>query len=107
MAADSVLVNAAFELGKSKIPGDYSDIFNKQYEGLIEFNNQRAKSMVDITEAAGGLVVQGVKTWQELVKRKEEAEALAAAKNKEFTDGWKEMSKDISAAVNEETAKIF
>ena len=107
MAADSVLVNAAFELGKSKIPGDYSDIFNKQYEGLIEFNNQRAKSMVDITEAAGGLVVQGVKTGQELVKRKEEAEALAAAKNKEFSDGWKGMSNDISAAMNKETADIF
>ena len=96
MAADATLVKAAFDLGKSKVPGDFSTIFNKQYEGLIEFNKQRAQGMVDVTKAAGGLAINlanaGVKIAQ---------------KNKEFNAEYKSMTDDYTSALNAETAGIY
>jgi len=53
MGADSVLVNAAYKLGQSNVPGDYSDIFNKQYEGLIAYNKARYKTIGDAFKGVG------------------------------------------------------
>jgi len=53
MGADSVLVNAAYKLGQSNVPGDYSDIFNKQYEGLIAYNKARYKTIGDAFKVVG------------------------------------------------------
>tara|TARA_R110001592_G_scaffold178398_2_gene419175 strand:+ start:494 stop:2482 length:1989 start_codon:yes stop_codon:yes gene_type:complete len=61
MAADQTLVNAAFALGRSNVPGDYSAIFNKQYEGLIASQNARYKMYGDIAKTAGDVGVQMAK----------------------------------------------
>ena len=50
MGADSVLVNAAYKLGASRVPGDTSEIFNKQYEGLVAYH-----------KASAGATAEGVK----------------------------------------------
>ena len=96
MAADSTLVKAAFDLGKSRVPGDFSAIFNKQYEGLIAFNNQRAQGMADITKAAGGLAIDLTKAGVEI-----------AQKNKEFNAEYKSMTDDYTSALNAESADIY
>ena len=51
MKADGVLVQAAGNLGRSRVPGDTSEIFNKQYEGLIAYNAAKQKT---IGQAIGG-----------------------------------------------------
>ena len=61
MAADQTLVSAAFALGRSNVPGDYSRIFNKQYEGLIASQNARYKMYGDITKTAGDIGTQMAK----------------------------------------------
>ena len=96
MAADATLVKAAFDLGKSRVPGDFSAIFNKQYEGLVEFNNQRAQGMADITKAAGGLAIDLTKAGVEI-----------AQKNKEFNAEYKSMTDDYVSALNTESADIY
>jgi len=96
MAADATLVKAAFDLGKSRVPGDFSAIFNKQYEGLIAFNNQRAQGMADITKAAGGLAIDLTKAGVEI-----------AQKNKEFNAEYKSMTDDYTSALNAESADIY
>ena len=53
MGADATLVQAAYKLGQSRVPGDYSDIFNKQYEGLIASNKARYKAIGDGFKALG------------------------------------------------------
>jgi hypothetical protein len=42
--ADSTLVQSSFMLGRSAVPGDWSNIFNKQYEGLIAAHKTRAQA---------------------------------------------------------------
>jgi hypothetical protein len=51
MGADSVLVNAALNLGMSRVPKDTAEIFNKQYEGLIAYNAAKANELVVATKA--------------------------------------------------------
>lgn len=51
MGADSVLVNAAHKLGMSRVPGDTSEIFNKQYEGLIAYHKASADATVEGVKA--------------------------------------------------------
>lgn len=55
MGADSVLVNAAMKLGMSRVPGDTSEIFNKQYEGLIAYH--KAKSEATVEAVKGGAII--------------------------------------------------
>ena len=69
MAADQTLVNAAFALGRSNVPGDYSAIFNKQYEGLIASQNARYKMYGDIAKTAGDVGLQIVKDNKEANER--------------------------------------
>ena len=69
MAADQTLVNAAFALGRSNVPGDYSAIFNKQYEGLIASQNARYKMYGDIAKTAGEVGLQIVKDNKEANER--------------------------------------
>ena len=45
--ADATLVAAGFRLGQSYVPGDYSKIFEKQYEGLIAANKAKVQAKVD------------------------------------------------------------
>ena len=45
--ADATLVAAAYRLGQSYVPGDYSKIFEKQYEGLIAANQAKAQAQID------------------------------------------------------------
>jgi hypothetical protein len=51
MGADSVLVNAALNLGMSRVPKDTAEIFNKQYEGIIAYNAAKANELVVATQA--------------------------------------------------------
>ena len=53
MKADATLVNAAFALGRSYVPADYSAIFEKQYEGIIAANAAKYKMYGDIATSAG------------------------------------------------------
>ena len=51
MKADPTLVSAAFRLGQSYVPADYSTIFNKQYEGIIAAYNAKYKAKGDVFQA--------------------------------------------------------
>lgn len=51
MGADSVLVNAALNLGMSRVPKDTAEIFNRQYEGIIAYNTAKANELVVATKA--------------------------------------------------------
>ena len=72
MKADGVLVQAAGNLGRSRIPGDTSEIFNKQYEGLIAYNQAKWGT---IGKAIGGAanIAMGVEKLME----KQEVEPLS------------------------------
>ena len=56
MKADATLVNAAFALGRSYVPADYSSIFEKQYEGIIAANAAKYKMYGDIAMSAGNVI---------------------------------------------------
>ena len=56
MKADATLVNAAFALGQSYVPADYSSIFEKQYEGIIAANAAKYKMYGDIAKSAAGAI---------------------------------------------------
>ena len=63
--ADATLVAAGFRLGQSYVPGDYSSIFEKQYQGLIAANKAKAQAKIDvlksIDEKVGGLGLMNMK----------------------------------------------
>ena len=58
--ADATLVAAAYRLGQSNVPGDFSKIFEKQYEGLIAANKAKAsmqgEMLETVTDAFGNIV---------------------------------------------------
>ena len=58
--ADATLVAAAYRLGRSNVPGDFSKIFEKQYEGLIAANKAKAsmqgEMLETVTDAFGNIV---------------------------------------------------
>tara|TARA_R110002020_G_scaffold136667_1_gene305076 strand:- start:183 stop:2069 length:1887 start_codon:yes stop_codon:yes gene_type:complete len=49
--ADATLVAAGFRLGQSYVPGDYSSIFEKQYQGLIAANKAKAQAKIDVLKS--------------------------------------------------------
>ena len=101
MAADSTLVQAAFNLGKSRIPGDFSDIFNKQYEGLIEYQKQRYKGIGDTFQT---LAKEGGKfTTAVLAQKKESIEA----DNLLFENTYEETATNVSTAKLSEAGKHY
>ena len=51
--ADPTLVAAAYRLGQSYVPGDYSSIFEKQYQGLIAANKAKAQAGIDVLKSIG------------------------------------------------------
>jgi len=71
MKAHGVLVQAALKLGMSRVPGDTSEIFNKQYEGLIEYNKAKQKTIGQAVKARGQIAM-GV----EQLMKKEEVDPL-------------------------------
>jgi len=89
MAADQTLVSAAFALGRSNVPGDYSRIFNKQYEGLIASQNARYKMYGDIAKTAGDIGIQMAKD------------------NIESNKQIKKMREDNRLATNDESAEAY
>ena len=72
MGADSVLVNAALNLGMSRVPKDTAEIFNKQYEGLIAYNQAKADTIVAGTKA----LLQGGMAITNVVRKKQGKELL-------------------------------
>ena len=72
MGADSVLVNAALSLGMSRVPKDTAEIFNKQYEGLIAYNQAKADTIVAGTKA----LLQGGMAITNVVRKKQGKELL-------------------------------
>ena len=67
--AEKYLIQAAFKLGESYKPGDYTAIFNKQYEGLAEFYKQKGGMLGSI--AAG--VFKGIEQFEKARWTKEHA----------------------------------
>ena len=59
--ADPTLVSAGFKLGQSYVPGDYSKIFAKQYEGLTAAHKAKAaasaKILTSLTENMGDFMI--------------------------------------------------
>ena len=45
--ADASLVAAGYRLGQSYVPGDYSEIFQKQYEGLLASHKAKTQAGID------------------------------------------------------------
>ena len=104
MGADSVLVNAAHKLGMSRVPGDTSEIFNKQYEGLIAYHKASADATVEAVKAGvvgasvvGNKVADGVNAWV-AAKGKKSA-------NKEFEAG--DISQDELTTKHDEIGAKF
>ena len=75
--ADATLVAAAFRLGQSFKPGDYTEIFKHQYKGLTEAYKAKYKAIGDVTtkvvEEAGELATTIAATTK---KEQEELDAL-------------------------------
>ena len=61
--ADATLVSAAFRLGESYVPGDYSKIFQLQYEGLIAAHQAKADASAKVWKsmAEGAIEVDKAK----------------------------------------------
>ena len=94
MGADSVLVNAAHKLGMSRVPGDTSEIFNKQYEGLIEYHKASAAATVEGVKAGvvgGSLVGNQI---ADAVQGKNAKKAYAEAEASGDTKGMEAASQD-------------
>ena len=56
--ADATLVAAAYRMGMANVPGDYSKIFEKQYEGLIAASKATSDAISSVTETVTGLVLE-------------------------------------------------
>jgi hypothetical protein len=72
MGADSVLVNAALQLGMSRVPGDTAEIFNKQYEGLIAYS----KATADAVTAGAKFAAEGARAIINVGRKKQGKELL-------------------------------
>lgn len=101
MGADKTLVNAAYRLGESKVPGDYSDIFNKQYEGLVAYNKARYKGMGDAF-VAGAKAVGDISSGIALRQAVD-----IAADNILFNDTYEEVATDVSDASLKKSGKKY
>jgi len=53
MGADAVLVQASYAAAMANVPGDWSKIFNKQYEGLLLAHTAKMKMFGDAMEQFG------------------------------------------------------
>ena len=94
MGADSVLVNAAHRLGMSRVPGDTSEIFNRQYEGLIEYHKASADATVEGVKAGVvGASLVGNKI-ADAVQGKNAKKAYAEAEASGDTKGMEAVSQD-------------
>ena len=56
MGADATLVNAAYAAAMAHVPGDWSKIFNKQYEGLLLAHTAKSKAFGDAFQKFGEVV---------------------------------------------------
>ena len=79
--ADATLVAAAYRLGQSNVPGDYSKIFEKQYEGLIAANKAKAQASIDFSKN----LTEKVGDFMEFKKAKEE-------EDEEVVDNFKKLN---------------
>ena len=75
--ADATLVAAAYRLGQSFKPGDYTEIFKHQYKGLTEAYKAKYKAIGDVTtkvaEEAGEIATTIAETTE---REQEELDAL-------------------------------
>jgi len=79
--ADATLVAAAYRLGQSYVPGDYSKIFEKQYEGLIAANKAKAQAKIDFSKN----LTENLGDFMESKKEQEE-------EDQEIIDNFKELN---------------
>jgi len=73
MGADASLVNAAYRMGMSNVPGDYSVSFNKQYEGIVAASEARSKIFSSITSGYETVVGSALEAKQARDKKREAA----------------------------------
>jgi len=104
--ADTTLVSAAFRLGQSYVPKDYSSIFAKQYEGMIAGYKARYEAMGEgmksIGEGTGKLLRRDADIKD---KRAEELNELDQGLG--FDNEINQIATDYNAAVNKEQKTAY
>ena len=68
MGADTALVNASYAASMANVPGDWSKIFNKQYEGLLLAHTAKWKAFGDAITKVGDLATTSIaqqKLWDQ------------------------------------------
>ena len=104
--ADPTLVSAAFRLGQSYVPKDYSSIFAEQYEGMIAGYKARYESMGEgmksIGEGTGKLLRRDAD-----IKDKRAEELNEIDQGLGFDDGLNEIATTYNAAVNKEQKTAY
>jgi len=88
--ADATLVAAAYRLGQSYVPKDYSKIFEKQYEGIIAANQAKAQAKIDylknLDENIGDFMESYKEDEDEIQGAIDDAKKLNLGTN-DYTDG--------------------
>lgn len=104
--ADPTLVSAAFRLGQSYVPKDYSSIFARQYEGMIAGYKARYKAMGEgmksIGEGTGKLLRRDAD-----IKDKFAEETYELDQGLGFNDGLNEIATTYNTGVQEEQKNAY
>lgn len=104
--ADPTLVSAAFRLGQSYIPKDYSSIFAKQYEGLIAGYKAKYEAIGEGVKSIGEETGKVLKRNTDVKdKRAEELDKLDAGLG--FNDGLNTAATDYNTGVQEEQKTAY
>jgi len=104
--ADPTLVSAAFRLGQSYIPKDYSDIFAKQYEGMIAAYKAKYEAIGEGIKAIGETTGEIFKKHADI--KGEWAEELDKLdEGLGFDDGLNEAATGYNDAVQEEQKPAY
>jgi hypothetical protein len=92
--ADATLVAAAYRLGQSYVPGDYSKIFEKQYEGLIAANQAKAQAKIDFLKDVD-------KNIDDLMKSKKEEKDWLEEETSWFDEYEKAVTDHVDGKIND------
>jgi hypothetical protein len=104
--ADPTLVSAAFRLGQSYIPKDYSSIFAKQYEGMIAGYKAKYEAMGEGIKSIGEVTGKIMRRDAD-IKDKWAEETHELDQGLGFDDELNEMATTYNAAVQKEQKTAY